>query len=103
MNELITPYFVEQTFEAEDGAALASLCDKNGFWVATCFEQDADELLKRINDYEQLQATNRQLSDAVKAFNTWAANNLPDDLYADLEPLIIDGMNAITNAKQREK
>lgn len=97
MSELITPYYKESEIYAHDGVKLACIHDKNCMWVATCFEQDADELLKRINGYEQLQSSSQQLVELAEECAEFLST------VSDYEkPLTLDDRlaEAITNAKQ---
>lgn len=98
MRELITPYQASKTWSADDGAKFIHLADANGFFVFSCFTDDADEILKRINGYEKLEQTTKELLEALKvAFEVLYGtepNNVSDTDLKSLMEL------AITNSER---
>lgn len=94
MSELMTPYHVDESWYNDDCVELVTVCDTNGVFVFTAFADDADEILKRINGYEQLEQSNKELLEALKLAREW----LSGWQSASRQLAIMD--EAITNAER---
>ncbi|MCX4186730.1 hypothetical protein [Methylophaga sp. OBS4] len=106
MNELIGQHFIGNSFWNDEGVELVSIHDENGMWVLDCFESGSEEILKRINGYEQLQQSNKKMLDALKTLVTkYAYKDEYDSRFLnedDQPPAIAKAIQAINNAEQRE-
>jgi hypothetical protein len=65
MSKLETPYQIGKQYDSQDNVRLTSVNDANGVWVFDCFEIDADEIVKRINENEQLKARVAELEEEL--------------------------------------
>ena len=61
MSELEGKHFIGNTFSGDDAVELVSIHDENGMWVLDCFKSGSEEILKRINGFEQFQQQNQEL------------------------------------------
>lgn len=76
LSELEGQHFIGKSFWNDDGVELVSIHDENGMWVLDCFESGAEEILKRINAYEQLQRTSKEMLKALEAVKAQIAMTL---------------------------
>lgn len=97
LGELETPYMRGHDMNLL-GLPVCEIKDANGVYVLECFQDDADEIIKRINGYEQLQATNKQLLEALeRGYNRLDKRGADAQNASSVKSILKE---AITNAKQ---
>lgn len=100
MSELVTPYRV--SYISKVSWIPCEIEDNNGASSMTCFADDADEILKRINGYEKLEQSNKELLEALKSLVGVCEKHAPDgNPFSDSRFLEMDAaQKAITNAER---
>lgn len=102
MSQLDTPFKVSQ-FHEDYIAGIVAVEDCNGFHALDCHKTEAGEIVKRINGYEQLEASNRELLEALKNTDAMLRVGIFRCTSEELRDEESLRQQAITNAKQGEK
>lgn len=64
MSNLITPFSKHKIWYHDDGTEFVQIHDANSMHVCDLFSQDADEIVKRINEHEQLKTRVARLEES---------------------------------------